>query len=70
MHKFSDTNVDPKFNTKGAAMHNNDLSVCTPLLLAMPCNGDYDSDYFNCDNENSDDNNRIENTLMAIVAQL
>lgn len=37
MHKFSDTNVDPKFNTKGAAMHNNDLSVCTPLLLAMPC---------------------------------
>ena len=39
-------------------------------LCLVNGNGDYDSDYFNFDNENSDDNNRSENTLMAIVAQL
>ena len=37
MHKCSDTDVDQKFSTKGATMHDNDLSVCTPHLLAMPC---------------------------------
>lgn len=37
MHKCSDTDVDLKFSTKGATMHDNDLSVCAPYLLAMPC---------------------------------
>ena len=37
MHKCSDTDVDLNFSTKGATMHDNDLSVCALHLLAMPC---------------------------------